>query len=273
MQARPLTEADLPRAVALSTLVGWNQTAADWRAFLEGGAVRALDDGHPDCLAATAAVLPFGRDLAWISMVLVRPDRRREGLATRLMRWAVEHLHGTRCAALDATPAGREVYRGLGFADAFGFARWRLDGPLRAPPVPVRPVLEADWPSLLARDAEAFGASRGALLRGFARRAPVSAWIAEDGSGFVLGRDGVRAPQIGPVVAADGATAAALVAAAQRATGGPVLIDVTDVAGELLSAMREAGAERLRPFTRMALGAPPPGDMRQLVAMAGPEFG
>ena len=166
MQARPLTEADLPRAVALSTLVGWNQTAADWRAFLEGGAVRALDDDHPDCLAATAAVLPFGRDLAWISMVLVRPDRRREGLATRLMRWAVEHLHGTRCAALDATPAGREVYRGLGFADAFGFARWRLDGPLRAPPVPVRPVLEADWPSLLARDAEAFGAPRGALLRG-----------------------------------------------------------------------------------------------------------
>jgi hypothetical protein len=41
----------------------------------------------------------------------------------------------------------------------------------------------------------------------------------------------------------------------------------------LLKIMRDAGAERLRPFTRMALGDSLPGDRRQLVAMAGPEFG
>ena len=36
---------DLPRAAALSALVGWNQTEADWRHFLDFGDVRALDDG------------------------------------------------------------------------------------------------------------------------------------------------------------------------------------------------------------------------------------
>src|SRR5687768_11365326 len=127
MEFRRLTEHDLPRAVALSTRAGWNQNAADWRFFLDHGRVRALDDGDPDCMAATAAVLPFGPDLAWISMVLVRPDRRREGLATALMQWAVGVLHGTRCVVLDATPEGREVYRRLGFTDVFGFSRWRLD--------------------------------------------------------------------------------------------------------------------------------------------------
>jgi GNAT superfamily N-acetyltransferase len=273
MLPRPLTEDDLPRAVALSAAIGWNQTAADWRVFLRDGQARTLDDGHPDCLAATAAVLPLGPDVAWISMVLVRPDRRRAGLATGLMRWAVEALAGTRCIALDATPEGREVYRRLGFADGFGFSRWRLDAPVAAPGPAVRPITAADWPDLLALDASGFGAPRGALLRGFAARLPQAGWIARDGSGFVLGRDGFRLPQIGPVVAASAASAQALVAAAQHGLGGPALLDLADAQPTLAERLEAAGAQRLRAFTRMTLGAAAPGEARLLVAMGGPEFG
>ena len=131
----PMTEAALPRAAALSALIGWNQTAADWCVFLRHGAVRMLDDGEGQALAATAATLPHGPGLAWISMVLVRPDMRRRGLATALMRWAVESLRAAEvpCIALDATPAGREVYRRLGFRDLWGFERWALPGHLAAP--------------------------------------------------------------------------------------------------------------------------------------------
>ncbi len=114
MQPRPMTTADLPRAGALSAAVGWNQVEADWRHFLDGGRAVAVDDGHPTCLAATAAALPFGPDLAWISMVLVRPDRRRGGLATGLIRSAVGALAGTRCIALDATPADVRIERASG---------------------------------------------------------------------------------------------------------------------------------------------------------------
>jgi GNAT superfamily N-acetyltransferase len=273
MMPRPMTTADLPRAGALSALVGWNQLGADWRHFLDHGRAVAVDDGDPACLAATAAVLPFGPDLAWISMVLVRPDRRRAGLATALMRWAVEALEGTRCVALDATPAGREVYRRLGFEDVLGFTRWRLPAPPMPPAVAVRPLTTADWPALLALDAEGFGARRAPLLRGFAGRLPASAWIAGDGSGFALGRDGLRAPQIGPVVARDPRTALALIAAASRGIDAPVLLDLADVQAEVAAALRAAGAEVLRPFTRMARGAPPPGRHDLLVTMAGPEFG
>jgi len=265
---RPLAESDLPRAGALSARIGWNQSLDDWRFFLEHGATRALDDGAADCLAATAAVLPFGADIAWVSMVLVRPDRRREGLATDLMRWAIEAAPR---AALDATPAGREVYRRLGFSDVFGFTRWRLPGVPQAPARGVRPLREADWPGLLSRDAEAFGASREALLRNFGRRLPGAAWIAEDGS-FALGRDGLHAPQIGPVVAGDAGTALALIATA-RAAIGPCLLDLHDDATAVATALDTAQGERLRPFTRMVRGTALPGDPTRLVAMAGPEFG
>ena len=71
---RPLTEADLDAACALSAAAGWNQTAEDWRIFLRDGKTWGIDaDG---VLASSAAVLPFGRKVAWVSMVLTLPDMR-----------------------------------------------------------------------------------------------------------------------------------------------------------------------------------------------------
>jgi GNAT superfamily N-acetyltransferase len=283
---RPLTEADVPRAAALSAAVGWNQTAADWAVFLGQGEAQGLDDGVAETLAGSAAVLPFGEELAWISMVVVRPDRRRQGLATALMRWAMERLSTARCAALDATPAGREVYRRLGFSEFWGFARWALPAAL---PVPeeaprLRPLEEADWPALLALDARGFGADRAALLRHLARRLPAAALLAEAPGtgrplGFALARDGLRAPQIGPVVAETPEAAAALVAAALAAlppapADAPrAVLDLADHAVALAAHLSRHGASLQRPFTRMARGAPPPGDATLLSAMAGPEFG
>lgn len=282
---RPLRDADLPRAAALSALIGWNQTAADWALFLRHGAVRALDDERGEGpLVATAATLLYGPGVAWIAMVLVRPDRRRQGLATTLVLWAVEALRGMPCVALDATPAGREVYRRLGFRDAWGFRRWALPDALPAESgVALRPLREADRPALLALDTAAFGAPRAALLRDFAARMPRAALVATDAAGlprgFVLAREGVRAPQIGPVIAPDAPTARALIAAAlaalppAAAPGLPrAVIDLRDAAG-LAAWIGTHGATEQRPFTRMTLGADPPGDPSRIAAVAGPEFG
>ncbi|MCX7372260.1 MAG: GNAT family N-acetyltransferase [Alphaproteobacteria bacterium] len=269
---RPATEADLPRAAALSARIGWNQVTADWRHFLRDGAVQVIDDDDPHCLAATAAVLRFGPGLAWISMVLVRPDRRRAGLAMTLMRWATERLQGVAGIALDATPAGREVYRQLGFRDVLGFTRWAVPDALPAPDsIAPRAVTGDDWPAILALDATAFGAPRATLLRGFAARAPAGAFIAP--GGFVLARDGLRTPQIGPVVAQDAPTAMALIAAARRGLGRPAVLDLADAATPVAAWLGAHGATPQRPFTRMVLGALPPTKPGQNFAFAGPEFG
>ncbi len=268
---RDATDADLPRAAALSARIGWNQVEADWRHFLRDGAVRVLDDGAADCLAASAALLPFDDRLAWISMVLVRPDRRREGLATALMRWAIDHPAAPPCLALDATPAGREVYGRLGFQDVFGFARWTL--PALPPGPAMRPLEEADWDWILPLDKRVFGAPRASLLRGFARRLPGAAFVTPGCDGFVLARDGLRAPQIGPVVAREEAQAIALIAAARAAIGRDAVIDLADGATRIAASITAAGGENLRPFTRMARGAMPSALPEQNFVFAGPEFG
>lgn len=268
---RLLTPDDLPRAAALSRLVGWNQVTRDWALFLAEGEGRALDDGR-EALGATAAVIRYGADLAWISMVLVRPDLRRQGHATALMGWAVDTLAGTRCTALDATPAGREVYRRLGFRDLWGFARWSL--PAMTGAAGPRALRDEDWPAVLALDAAAFGAPREALLREFAMRAPA---VVLDGPaglrGFALARDGARGPQVGPVVAREDDAAFALVAAARGTLPGDAVIDVPDARKGLSAWLSAQGGAVQRPFTRMALGADTPGDATLLAAVAGPEFG
>ena len=107
----PLRQIDLAPVHAeagfdLSTLIGWNQTADDWRFVLaRGDGVGLLDDD--DTLVATAMALPYGR-FAWICLVLVAPDWRRQGIATRLMAEVVRRQEAAgRVPGLDATPDGR----------------------------------------------------------------------------------------------------------------------------------------------------------------------
>ncbi len=283
MKPRALTAADLPRAAALSALIGWNQTEADWAAFIGDGQARGMDGEDAASLAASAATIGYGPELAWISMVLVRPALRRQGHASALMRWAVESLQarGVGCLALDATPAGRPVYARMGFRDAWGLARWLLPVPLATPlavqpATAVRPLRAQDWSAVLALDLAGFGAPRPALLHSFAARLPQAAWVAEAGGriiGAILGRDGLHVPGLGPLWAPDAITARALLTAARNALPGAAILDLCDHAPGLAEWLTAQGAAPQRLLTRMVLGADLPGDAAGYLAAAGPEFG
>ena len=85
-------------------------------------------------LVATAALLPYTADNAWISMVLVTESWRRRGLATRLVDTCLNTA--TRLGLttwLDATPAGAAVYGPLGFTPTIQLRRL-VSKTLRAPP-------------------------------------------------------------------------------------------------------------------------------------------
>src|SRR6266705_3291420 len=75
---------------ALVREAGWNQTADDWRTFLDLGTIHAAHTGTGR-IVATAATLPYGR-FAWISMVLVAGQYRRRGLVRRLLQRCIDEL-------------------------------------------------------------------------------------------------------------------------------------------------------------------------------------
>lgn len=288
VRLEPLRADDLAGALALSASAHWNQCEADWRMLLtlgRGWGIHALDNQGRRCLAASIIVLPHGDRVAWVSMVLVLPEFQRRGFAAQLLRHALSALTSKgMLGLLDATPAGHAVYLQEGLRDTWGFARYRREGSVdgsaqidRPACSATRPLYEADWPAIAALDAPAFGADRIGLLRSLALRLPQAARVLEQGGrlrGFVLGRDGREASQIGPLVAADLAVANALLADALRELPGPVYVDLLDSRRALLPWLQQQGFVFQRPFTRMVHGAlDAPGDAAQVVLAAGPELG
>jgi GNAT superfamily N-acetyltransferase len=279
----PLRVDELSDAQALVTEVGWNQTERDWRMFLELGHVQAVrtDTGN---IVATAATLPYA-GFGWISMVLVTAAWRRRGLASQLLRGAIDDLRGSGLIpVLDATPAGREVYRGFGFADTWGFARYARPALATthglasgSDDIDVRPITEAIWCEICAYDAAAFGSERSRLLAHMRRRVPSVALVALRGErlvGFLLGREGRIASQLGPLVAEDVAAAHALLTRALATITGPIFIDLADSKAATRSFLEAEDFSFTRPLTRMVCGrASAFDDGVRTFAVVGPEFG
>jgi GNAT superfamily N-acetyltransferase len=282
ISARPLRETDLDAALVLSQEAGWNQIAADWRIFLELGRVIGLTrDGGK--LVATAAMLPYG-PFAWISMVLVTASERRQGVARWLLRRCVDELLAQKLVpVLDATPAGRAVYIGLGFQDCWTMRRLvakTLQQPASgsdAPGITIRTLDARDWPQIVAYDKIVFGADRSVLLRRLAARLPAAALVAERQgriTGYLLGRDGRTMSQLGPLAAEHETIAIALLAQAVTAVPPPLVVDLPDRHAVLGDWLSKLNFHAERPLTRMVYGRSTAFDnVARLFTIAGPELG
>jgi GNAT superfamily N-acetyltransferase len=271
-EPRPLRVADTAAGFALSAEANWNQTEDDWRFLLEQGEGIGIEAAGR--LVATTIVVDYAPGISWISMVLVTQAQRKRGLATLLLDTAIAQIRarGT-VAGLDATPAGREVYRRLGFVD--GPELLRFEAPLTLSEPIAAGIEPLDIQEILDLDRMAFGGERSVVLRELGRRAPgLALGYRREGrlAGFVLGRDGRGAHQIGPIVAEDAAIALALLEAARVRALGPVLVDVFAVHAGFVAELRARGWTVQRPYTRMSIGALPQGRPELVFAAAGPEL-
>src|ERR1041385_8868985 len=124
LEIRLLVESDIPSAMALKEAAGWNQTEADWRRLLSlepNGCFGAVKDGR---LVGTTTTTIYD-ELAWIGMVLVEPQHRRQGIAAQLMSVALDYLRGkVETIKLDATALGQPVYERFGFEVESEVERW-----------------------------------------------------------------------------------------------------------------------------------------------------
>ena len=270
-----LTADDVDDALALSDEAGWNQTTDDWAVFIGHGHVRGRRSAD-GALVASGAALPYAGGQGWISMVLVSPAFRHRGLASELLNDGVAWLRERGLVpVLDATPAGAQVYQRQGFVPGMAFERWEHPGTaLPAPDAGLRPATVQDLPAIAAADERASLIGRRPLLQSFLQRPGTQAWITGDGQSFVIARAGRRATQIGPLVAADEATAWQLLQQALAAVPGPVFLDLPKRWARLAASLGAAGFRPQRPFVRMALGdAPALAGSERLFVVAGPEFG
>ncbi len=284
LSLRAMVEADLPAAHNLRQIIGWNQTLADWQRLLRlepHGCFVAMKG--PD-LVGTVTTTSYGRALAWIGMVLVHPEHRRQGIARGLMERAIHYLQRKEIQVikLDATPAGQALYEQLGFVSEWTLTRWQR-GPTAAPSPKdlqdsvARPLREDDWPAIIQLDKLTLGAARPQLLRSLAEssKCALACPGTESVTGWGLLRPGANADYLGPLasVKPDGGLALILdllLAAAHR----PLFWDVPDANGRARTIAKEAGFQPLRPLTRMRLGPPMAAvDVSAVLGIADPAVG
>jgi len=284
MHLRTMTKQDVADGLRLNTHSGWNQTAADWWRFLKNSQSGCFVMEHDCKVVGTATTINYESRFAWIGMVLVDPEYRKQGIGTALLERTIEYLEMSRIATmkLDATPQGKPIYTKLGFVEEYEIERWMLKKPLGAMPTTPEstrtPLDEVRRERVLRLDKELFGADRSFLLRALCEEAPefaMGVWEDELIQGYAFGRRGLFADHLGPWMARTRAAAENLLqsflAKSSRKT---LIVDCmksNSMAAELL---RGCGFSPSRPLTRMVRGPNAyPGRPESFCAILGPEFG
>ena len=278
VEIRLLRESDIAAAMELKRFAGWNQTESDWRTLLQlepNGCFAAVLDVQ---LVGTTTTTTYGNELAWIGMVLVRPDRRRAGIATKLLQNALSYLEGKVAAVkLDATEVGKPVYERFGFEVESLIERWSRKGKLisfERQPETIAPETRRE---ILQLDCRAFGANRSKLLDMLLANSCVRPVITknDDGSvtGYALARSGSDAVYVGPIVSGEGSHALeSLDQLLEQVQSSRVYVDFNCNWGEGAELLRERGFEKQRDLLRMQRGPASP-TSPLVFAIAGPEIG
>ncbi|HEV2826859.1 MAG TPA: GNAT family N-acetyltransferase [Pyrinomonadaceae bacterium] len=283
IQIRLLGESDIPAAMQLKELAGWNQTEGDWRRLLQlepSGCFGAFLDGS---LVGTTTTTTYDRELAWIGMVLVSPENRRCGIATQLIKTALDYLSTkVMTVKLDATPEGQPVYERLGFKVESLIERYAGVAPARSAysnnvvgdsnldPEAFREMVELDR--------FVFGADRSPLIKSLIDNACVAPVFQRDAegrlSGYALARRGTSADYLGPIVVTEAERAEPLLdRLLKQLPDQKIYVDLNTSfkIGERLLADR--GFRKQRNLVRMSRGTKSKPISPFVFAIAGPEIG
>ncbi|MGC2770035.1 MAG: GNAT family N-acetyltransferase [Candidatus Acidiferrum sp.] len=285
MRIRVMTEKDVSAGLRLNTLCGWNQTAADWLRFLKQSPNGCFVMKQDTNVVGTATTISYQNRFAWIGMVLVDPERRKQGIGTQLLNKTIEYLDQCHISTmkLDATPQGKPLYAKLGFVSEYEIERWIVK---RSAADSVSPTSRRT-PAGLTRvqldqicklDKELFGADRGFLLHSLQDQAPeftMAVWEQESAQGYCFGRRGLFADHLGPWMSTSRAVAEKLLHAfLTQSSRDTVIVDCFQSNSMTLELLNSCGFTLSRSLTRMVRGPNThPGRPDSLCAILGPEFG
>jgi GNAT superfamily N-acetyltransferase len=269
--------ADVSFAMRLKDQAGWNQIEADWHRFLDmepKGCFVAECDGQ----AVGTTVACILGSVAWIAMVLVDQQWRGRGIGKALMSHALDFLdrQGVGSVRLDATALGKPLYEKLGFVVEYELARYEGVPKGGTETGVAEKANEQDWPQLFELDLEITGADRSKFLSRLFSAQPDAVRIVRSGTkvvGFVAGRPGTRARQIGPCLAPHEAGGILLADGVPRHAGGRVFIDIPLQNQAAIEMSQGLGLQVQRHLVRMCRGRSVNERTDHIWASSGPELG
>jgi hypothetical protein len=210
---------------------GWNPGRYDGPCFHDadpGGMLVAELHDEP---VATISCVRYGGDFGFAGQYIARPEFRGKGFGLRLYTAGMARL-ARRNIGLDGVLDQVGNYERSGFCVSHHHVRYG-GAPAGAPGPGLTRLDAVPFDAVLAYDRACFPAPREAFLRSWlAQPESVSLGVLREGTlaGFGVARKAVEGFKIGPLFADDAAAAESLLLALVKETGGPVVMDVPEVA-------------------------------------------
>ncbi len=258
LATRLLQKVDVPEAYRLSTQAKWNQTESDW--------LRLLDHNPENCFifrknnqsVGTATIAAFGRELAWIGMIIVDQALRGQEIGQYILKTVIHvaRQQGYKIIGLDATGQGRRLYQHHGFHDVSPIDRWSGVMKISQPVKTVCPIDEKLLQEVIRLDRHWSGCDRSRLLQLlYLEKSVQSLGLIRDNvlRGFTFIRPGRNFRHLGPLLAESKEDFSVLLdAASVILQGQPVLADALR-RQETSTILKQQGLEIQRRLIRMTL--------------------
>jgi GNAT superfamily N-acetyltransferase len=279
---RPMQPDDIVHAMKLSSAEGWNQTEKDWNLLIESPQNVCLLAEFNKKIIGTTTAMNYGKQIAWIGMVLVDKEYRGQGVSKLLLTNILEKLKSFSSIKLDATPAGQQVYEKFDFKNEYIITRL-VTGSMKKLSTDddsslVELIQLKDLEEIIAFDKHVFGANRRQLIESLTQRYPHKAWVLKRNNsiaGFALGREGNKYHQVGPVFGSTINDVKILIRKGlNELINQPVVIDVLNEKEDLITWLNSIGFTMQRHFVRMYKKENSfPGAVNKQHLICGPEFG
>ncbi|MFE7060932.1 GNAT family N-acetyltransferase [Sutcliffiella sp. NPDC057660] len=228
-----LKERDIPGLIELSTSVGWDYDKDEIQTIMSSGKVYGYknDEGT---IVSSAAVIPYGSNLASIGMVIVHQDYRGQGLGKKLTQACLNSVSKDAAIMLIATEEGIPMYESMGFKYTDCVYKYLCDNYIPTIlddmlEVEILPMREEDLPQVVKLDKDAFGVERRNFISNRINQAKESLVVKNpDGKiiGYGLSILGPINLILGPIVAPDHHSASALIDRLARNHQGKLRIDI-----------------------------------------------
>ncbi|VXC24054.1 conserved hypothetical protein [Bacillus sp. 349Y] len=220
---------DKENIVQLSREVGWDYCEEDVEEVLKSGRMvgHRLDSGE---VISSAALFPYGDELAALGVVIVNPAYKGRGLGRELVE-SVLASKGERSILLVATKEGKPLYEKMGFKET-GMITKYIASPFHPEQMQhelfLAPMTYKDIEEVAKLDAQAFRGDRIEMLRARYERS-ISSLVLRDSLGKMIGYgmcvQGSVHRVAGPVVAPTAYEAAGILQELLRMGEGSVRLD------------------------------------------------
>lgn len=227
---------DIPSLVELSSALGWDYSTEDLTTIFASG----IAYGHKTesgKLISSAAVFPYGPELASLGMVMVDPQHRRKGLGQTATQKVMESLPDKNTPVmLVATQQGYPMYEKMGYrtvgtlhkfiADTYQPQEHQTD----LTDYHIQQLTADNFIEILRLDTDSLGTERRTFLQARIKQSQTGVILrrTKDNTpaGFALSIPGTAVTILGPVTAPNPTLAFALIDHLARQTNAPLRIDI-----------------------------------------------